>query len=176
MLRVRGAGLCHGPWPRLTTVERANRRSARHAPFVISPDGCVQIRPIWHLFGRRIRPRMPGERAYAPHLVGSSASVLAGRRPARAGETQSLRGCGRRLRRGLSARRTTAPYELAPGGPYPYAAAALTLTRRSFGLTPPSRGADRSRVPAQTESPLRGPRRVRGSRTLPRWELGQARR
>ena len=22
------------------------------APFVISPDGCVQIRPIWRLFGR----------------------------------------------------------------------------------------------------------------------------
>jgi hypothetical protein len=26
---------------------------------VISPDGCVQIRPVWRLFGRRTRPRMP---------------------------------------------------------------------------------------------------------------------
>jgi hypothetical protein len=25
---------------------------------VISPDGCVQIRPIWRLFGRRTRPLM----------------------------------------------------------------------------------------------------------------------
>jgi len=28
------------------------------APFVISRDGCVQIRPIWRLFGRRTRPLM----------------------------------------------------------------------------------------------------------------------
>jgi len=28
------------------------------APFGISPDGCVQIRPIWRLFGRRTRPHM----------------------------------------------------------------------------------------------------------------------
>ena len=29
VLPVRGAGVCHGPWPRLTTVERANRRYVR---------------------------------------------------------------------------------------------------------------------------------------------------
>jgi hypothetical protein len=29
------------------------------APFVISPDGCAQIRLIWRLFGRRTRPHMP---------------------------------------------------------------------------------------------------------------------
>jgi hypothetical protein len=28
------------------------------APFVISPDGCVQIRSVWCLFGRRTRPHM----------------------------------------------------------------------------------------------------------------------
>jgi hypothetical protein len=29
------------------------------APSVISPDGCVQITPIWRLLGRRTRQHMP---------------------------------------------------------------------------------------------------------------------
>jgi hypothetical protein len=35
---------------------RAVLRPRLAAPFVISPDGCAQIRPIWRLFGRRTRP------------------------------------------------------------------------------------------------------------------------
>jgi len=33
---------------------------------VISPDGCVQIRPIWRLFGRRTRPLMHEGSALGP--------------------------------------------------------------------------------------------------------------
>jgi hypothetical protein len=36
------------------------------APFVISPDGCVQTRPIWRLFGRRTRPLMHESSALGP--------------------------------------------------------------------------------------------------------------
>ena len=38
------------------------------APFVISPDDCVQIRPIWRLFGRRARPHMPVHRTVGVQL------------------------------------------------------------------------------------------------------------
>jgi hypothetical protein len=43
----------------------------RDPPFVgraivISPDGCVQIRPIWRLFGRRTRPLMHEGSALGP--------------------------------------------------------------------------------------------------------------
>jgi hypothetical protein len=45
----------------VTAVPRCDARDppiCSAAPFVISPDGCVQIRPIWRLFGRRTRPHM----------------------------------------------------------------------------------------------------------------------
>ena len=42
-----------------THVRRASIRLLLGRAFVISPDGCVQIRPIWRLFGRRTRPHMP---------------------------------------------------------------------------------------------------------------------
>ena len=41
------------------------------APFVISRDGCVQIRPIWRLFGRRTRPLM-----YESGALDPSASAI----------------------------------------------------------------------------------------------------
>jgi hypothetical protein len=37
-----GCRVCHGPWPRLTTVERANRRSV----LLAGVDVC---RPRWHI-------------------------------------------------------------------------------------------------------------------------------
>jgi hypothetical protein len=37
----------------------ANRRSGRATPFSISPDGGVQIRPIWRPFGPPAQPHMP---------------------------------------------------------------------------------------------------------------------
>jgi len=48
----------------LITARRAADLLGR--AIVISPDGCVQIRPIWRLFGRRTRPLMHEGSALGP--------------------------------------------------------------------------------------------------------------
>lgn len=50
---VRRAGACHGPWPRLQTVERANRRYARQSPLAGLPSGAR-----WN--GSSVSPSAPG--------------------------------------------------------------------------------------------------------------------